>query len=233
MATIWDLAQASLKKRRQVREEAAKRENPLDRELPLSLHLDGKIEITAALLPESLHTKFPQGAHIVDDFSKTRILGQDTFRVLLIPEEGETPSYLRIVRNGAVAAVRWFAKLDEVFPGSSEEWQFWLDDKEGSIGLQLFQSKNGTLFNRLLEPENPARIQPIKYSERVYLDRYDENETRVIKHSSMLYGRKVEDDICPCDEYLFLSAVEERDGSYVTIDVGVDLDVTTNLKVVY
>lgn len=76
-------------------------------------------------------------------------------------------------------------------------------------------------------------FDPVAFTERLVLDRYDAAATQVIEQRSMLYGRKVEDDVCPCDEFVLLSAYRERDASYVSIDVGVDLDFNVNVKVIY
>ena len=230
--TIWELIKAKREKSRQEKLTALQMANPLDRNLPFGLHLDGKIEITT-LLPEVMDPLFTQGAHLVAGFSEVTIMGQQCFRVLILPEHGDTGSYLLICPMDQETLVRWFVNIDEVFPSSNEEWDFWLSDQDGSIGIQQFQSKDGELFDRLWGAPEESLVEPVCFDERLVLSRFDDSETKLIEHRSMLYGRAVADDVWPCDQYVLLSACTEPDGSYVSIDVGVDLDFHTNIKVIY
>jgi len=230
--TIWELIKARREKSLQEKLTARQMANPLDRGLPFGLHLDGKLEI-AILLPEPINPLFAQGAHIIEGFSEVTLMGYKCFRVLLRPEQGETGSYFLISQKDDETLVRWFINVDEVFPSSDEEWDFWLSDEDGSIGIQQFQSKDGELFDRLWGAREESMVEPVCFEERLVLNRFDDSETKSIEHRSMLYGREVRDDICPCDEYVLLSACKEDDGSYVSIDVGVDLDINANIKVIY
>ena len=230
--TIWEIIKAKRERLRQEKLTALQMANPLDRNLPFGLHLDGKIEISS-LLPDVMNPLFTQGAHLVEGFSEVTIMGQECFRVLILPEVGGTGSYLLICQMDQETLVRWFVNIDEVFPSSNEEWDFWLSDEDGSIGIQQFQSKEGVLFDRLWGAPEDSIVEPVCFDERLVLNRFDDSETKMIEHRSMLYGRAVEDDICPCNQYMLLSACTERGGSYVSIDVGVDLDLNTNIKVIY
>ena len=230
--TIWELLKAKREKLRQEKLTALQMANPLDRNLPFGLHLDGKIDI-AALLPDALNPLFTQGPQVIAGFSEVTIMDQQCFRVLLLPELGDTGSYLLICPMEQETLVRWFVNIDAVYPSSNEEWDFWLSDQDGSIGIQQFQSKDNELFDRLWgAPEDPI-VEPVCFDERLVLNRFDEAETKFIGHRSMLYGRELADDVCSCDQYILLSACTEPDGSYVSIDVGVDLDFHANIKVIY
>lgn len=231
--TIWQLIKANRDKKREQKVVAAQMANPLDGNLPFGIHVDGKIEINALLPEQGMSARFIQGAHIVEGFSEFMLMGYCCFRVLIRPEEGGGDSYLLILKKGSEILVRWFVGLDDVYPSSKDEWNFWLSKKDGSIGLQQFQLKEGTLFNRLWGSSEEMFVEPIRFQEKVILDRYDSSDCKVVEQCSMLYGRKVEDEICPCEEYVFLSACTERDGSYVSIDVGVDLVINANIKVIY
>ena len=230
--TIWELIKAKRERLRQEKLTALQMANPLDRNLPFGLHIDGKIDITT-LLPEGMDPLFTQGAHIVEGFSEVTIMGQQCFRVLIFPEDGGSGSYLLICQMEQETFVRWFVNIDEVFPSSNEDWDFWLSDQDGSIGIQQFQSKDGVLFERLWGAPEESIIEPVCFDERLVLNRFDDSETKLVEHRSMLYGRAVADDVWPCDEYVLLSACSECDGSYISIDVGVDLDFITNIKVIY
>lgn len=235
--TLWELTKRQFEKRRQKQQEVEQRVNPLDRNLPFGLHLDGKIKIDP-LLPEGLSAQFPVGEHIVDDFSETKVLGQTWFRVILLAEKDNSPSYLWIFydkANPAQSCVRWFVQLDEIFPASKEEWDFWLSDVDGYIGVQQFQTKGeeAKLFDRIWGQSSDVRIEPIHFREEIILDRYDRSKTHFMEHRSMLYGREVKDVVCESNEYINLSACTEGDESHISIDVGVDLVVGSDITVIY
>ncbi len=230
--TIWELIKAKREKARQQQATALQMANPLDRGLPFGLHLDGKIEITT-LLPEAIKPMFVQGAQLIEGFSEVELMGYQCFRVLMRPEQGATGSYLQICQKDRETLVRWFVNVDEVFPASDGDWDFWLSEEDGSIGFQQFQSKDGALFDRLWGDQEATMVEPVRFEERLVLNRFDDSETKVIENLAMLYGRAVEDDVCPCDAYALLSACKERDGSHVSIDIGVDLDFNANVKVIY
>lgn len=230
--TIWELIKAKREKVRQQKATALQMASPLDHCLPFGLHLDGKIEITT-LLPEAMNHLFIQGAHLIEGFSKMTLMGYQCFRVLIRPEHGERGSYLLICQKDHETLVRWFINIDEVFPASDEEWDFWLSEEDGSIGIQQFQSKDGALFDRLWGDKESSIVEPVRFKERLVLNRFDDSETKAMTNLSMLYGRTVGDDLCSCDEYALLSACKEREGSHVSIDIGVDLNFNANVKVRY
>jgi len=230
--TIWEFIKAKRAKAQREKSSALQLANPLDRGLPFGLHLDGKIEITT-LLPEVMTPLFVQGAHMIEGFSEVTLMGYQCFRVLVHSEQEDAGSYLLICQKDHETLVRWFVNIDEVFPSSSEEWDFWLNDEDGSIGIRQFQMKDGTLFDRLWGAREESIVEPVCFEERLVLNRFDDSATIFMEHRSMLYGREVEDDVWPCNEYVLLSACTERDGSHVSIDVGVDLDFNANIKVIY
>ncbi len=230
--TIWELVKAKREKARLQKLSALQMANPLDRALPFGLHIDGKIDISI-LLPDAIDPLFSQGAHIIEGFSEVSLMDYTCFRVMLRQEQDESGSYLWITQKDHEIFARWFVNIDEVFPSSTEEWDFWLSDDDGSIGIQQFQMKDGSLFDRLGGAREDSIVEPVCFDERLVLNRFDDTETKFIEHRSMLYGREVGDDVCPCDEYVLLSACSERDGSCVSIDVGVDLDLSANIKVIY
>ncbi len=237
--TIANILAAKWRKRTEAREEAEKTRHPLDTGLPLGLRINGKIEINILLPEKAMNATFPQGAHIVHGFSQTEVIGHMCTKVILATEDEKTHSYFWIFQDDQGLSVKWFVKHDEVFPSTKEEWSVWLDEKEGLIGLPSFQLKNksadvpGDLFDNLWSGGATDRTEPPTYTEVVQLDKYDANETETVKHTSMLYGRGVEDEVCPTDEFLLVEILEGKEGAHVSLFVGVELTPATDLKVLY
>jgi hypothetical protein len=176
MATIAELVRRNFAARKKRAVDETRRANPLDRELPFMLHIDGKIRIDP-LLGDALKKKFPQGPHLVQAFSSGFFLGKRFFRVFLCSEDKGAQSYLWIIQDGQDFSVRWFVEFDKVYPGSEDEWGFWISKIDGSIGLDVFETKpeagqeTGVAYNRMWQP-GKRYVFPVPYSEIVYPDRY-------------------------------------------------------------
>ncbi len=231
MATILEIVKRSFADRRERARIAEAHAHPLDIDLPLRLHIDGKIDLHP-LVPEGMQARFPSGTHIVQAFARSTVLGNPCIRALLHAEQGDAVSYLWIIQDAEGALVRWFVPLDVVYPQDDDGWNFWISEKDGSIGYPAFQSGEGVVYDRLWQP-GESQILPVSFTETFFPDRFDLSKQFSVKHDSMLYGRRVEDPICPRDELVLLSSVEEPDGNYVSIDIGIDLDPTVDMKVVY
>jgi hypothetical protein len=230
MATIAEMIKSSFARRRERRLEEEHKANPLDKDLPLGLCIDCKIEIHPSL-PQGMNMKPLGRTHLVQAFSRAVVSGKTSFKVLLHSEEGEEISYLWIQEDAKGLAVRWFVTLDEVFPENDEEWDFWFADKDGSIGLPEFQTKDGISYQRLWQPGSAWRIEPVSYTETMFPDRYDSSKRFDVAHDCMLYGRNVGNDASARDELIMLSGVKEPEGNHIAIDIGIDLDPTTDLSV--
>src|SRR4030095_12968548 len=61
--------------------------------------------------------------------------------------------------NGQPDECRYFSRFDEVVPSSQEEWAFWLDAAEGTIGWPEFQTKDGKGYTRVWA-QGGARVAP-------------------------------------------------------------------------
>mgnify|MGYP001351119751 CR=1 FL=1 len=80
---------------------------------------------------------------------------------------------------------RFFSWIDTVSPGSRAEWDEWLNDENGIMGLPSFQTKDGTEWSRVLMSGNPHRLSPTECWNSVVSQ---EGETDYSYHS-MLYVR--------------------------------------------
>ena len=126
-----------------------------------------------------------------------------------------------------VEECKLFMPYDEVYP---EDWDFWLSEKDGYIGLDIFQTKDQTQYFRVWENDDAkrvveqdqkgnqiTRIPPVQLTEKLYLDPYGE-ETEMVKYElTMLYGRHVNDkvDEIPCCCPLSMKRMEHRFRSWL------------------
>ena len=212
----------------------------IDKDLPLGLRFNAIVEIPEVdfiLGGSDLKIKHPGASNSVVSYGAFPIGDSSVHRFYL--ESSDTIYMLQIVLDmkKIVEECKLFMPYDVVYP---EDWGFWLSDKDGYIGLSVFETKDHTQYFRVWENDDAAqvveedkdgsrltRVPTVQFIEKVYLDPYGE-VTESIKYDSMLYGRHVNDKV---DEYLLLSAVDEKDGASVQIMVGVELQVKS-IKVI-
>lgn len=204
----------------------------IDKNLPLGIRIQGIVEIPQVdfiLGGESLKIRHPGSGNVVVSYGTFPVGGSVTHRFYL--NAADLVYMLQIVtdRNLGIEECKLFMPYDEIYP---QDWGFWLSDKDGYIGYESFQTKDGVRYDRVWDNEEGkvvvesddqgnqiTRIPPFEYLETIYLSPYgDESET--VKYDSMLYGRQVNENV---DEYLLLSAVNEKEGASVQILVGIEL----------
>ncbi|UEM01628.1 YjfK family protein [Skermanella rosea] len=145
--------------------------------------------------------------------------GAATLHRLYLPEE---TGFFQIHLNtaGQPDECRFFSLVDEVHPGSEEEWGFWLDQREGMIGWPEFQTKDGKVYPRAWAPGS-SRIQP----HTMYENGTDANGMTVRTLTTMLYAAPTgAADPAPPTEYIMVSAVEEGSRAWVDIHAGIDVN---------
>lgn len=235
MATIWQLVNKSFANRRQSKAQAERQANPIDKDLPLDIHIGGKLIINhlGSKLVDNITFRSPGDTHIVEAFSRGKLFGKEFFRIMLVEEKTSAKSYLFIMKDEKGIAIRWFYELDEVIPQIPEEWEFWLSKEDGVIGQPSFKSKDGIFYNRVWVKDLKKQVAPVIYSETVYLDRYDAGRKVLVEHKCMLYGRSVGSEIGVLFDELFLVSATKGSGeNSIKISVGVDID-STELRVSY
>jgi hypothetical protein len=127
---------------------------------------------------------------------------------------------LHLGADGRADECRYFSRLDEVTPGSADEWGAWLDPAQGMIGWPRFQTKDGVLYDRVWNPGG-ARIAPRELTETVE----DLQGVKTRKLSAMLYGRATGAAApAPPTEYILLAAVEAGEQAFVEIHAGIDVN---------
>jgi len=236
MNGTWRILKAvAAKKGAEVRSAFSSRKGaPMDRNLPLGLHLQGKIELEVTrftLYGDRLLTVFPGREQLVIAYGRIPF-GDGVLHRFYLQGEQDAQSLLEILVDpkGAIQDCRLFRTLDEVTPNDSEEWGFWLDPQDGSIGWSAFETRDGVLFDCAWDDADADRVAPFELQETVYLDSAGQ-QTVTVDHQAMLYGRWAdeEDEVA---EYVLLSAEDQDETAFVHIQVGVDVN-PMGIKVVY
>lgn len=220
----------------------AKKAEPVDRGLPLGLHIDSVLELdeTVFLLLEGV-SKFPspQPEQKVVAWGKTSFDDEWTIHTFYLQSttDVEDESLLRIVLDsaGTIVECRLFRTVDRVFPETSGEWGFWIHPETGVIGQDPFQAKDETLYERVWENGQREHIPPYEFKEVIFGDRY-EGPVATFEIESMLYGRDLNETKDAEDELPeFILIQSETDVSNneasVHIMIGVDISPMTSIKV--
>ena len=102
-----------------------------------------QLEIALAQAEGSL-IKAPESNDKIIAVGSYRLLNHEVFHSYL----SDGKSFLRTIKG--TDEVYLFTPQDEIFPANSEDWDFWLNDKEGLIGWSQFQVDNNTpiVYNR-------------------------------------------------------------------------------------
>jgi len=145
--------------------------------------------------------------------------GAATLHRLYLPEE---KGFFQIHLNtaGQPDECRFFSLVDEVHPGSEDEWAFWLDPAEGMIGWPEFQTKDGKVYPRLWAPGS-SRVPP----RTLYENGTDVKGVTVRTLNTMLYAAPTgAADPAPGTEYIMVSAVEQGGQAWVEVHAGIDVN---------
>jgi len=127
---------------------------------------------------------------------------------------------LHLGRDGTPDECRYFSLLDQVTPGSQEEWGAWLDPAQGMIGWPQFQTKDGKLYDRAWAPGS-SRVDPRPLVETLQ----DLKGTGTRKLAAMLYaGPTGAPSPAPQQEYILVTAIEDGGQAWVEIHCGIDVN---------
>jgi hypothetical protein len=213
----------------------------IDRDLPMGLRIGSMVNITSAdaiLAGDQLKIKIPPQDMMVMAYGKFAVGPYAGHRFYMSSDSGELYT-LQIVTDekGKITECKLFSLHDE-FPETN--WDFWLSDRDGYIGLSAFDLKDGTRYLRAWENDldeividsndsgQITHIPPVKYSETVYTDPFG-IEKRQIDYDSMMYGRDVTTDI---QEYMMVSAAQEPGSATVQIIIGLMME-PASIKVLF
>jgi hypothetical protein len=216
--------------------------NRIDMDLPLGFRINALVEIPQVdfiLAGDQLKIKHPGLSNSVSAMGKFP-MGQYMWYRFYLPTT-EKLYMLQVImgENKRVGDCKLFMPYDEVYPENSDEWDFWLSPNDGYIGYSEFKLKDETSYARewqggteqVLEDDGRGnritRIQPYEMLETVYFDPYGK-ESDTVRHTSMMYSRWINHDL---QEYLLVSADEDKDGAAIEIMTGVKLEPAT-IKVI-
>jgi hypothetical protein len=116
---------------------------------------------------------------------------------------------------------RYFSLLDEIVPSSTEEWAFWLDEREGVIGWPEFQARDGKVYTRLWT-QGDARVAPRVLTETLT----DTTGTTSRERQAMLYAAPTDAPApAPPTEYMLVAAADQGGQAWVEIYAGIDVPV--------
>jgi hypothetical protein len=126
---------------------------------------------------------------------------------------------LHLDENGNPDECRYFVLVDEVSPGSPDEWAFWLDERDGMIGWPQFQMKDGKLYERAWAA-GTERVPPHSFTEQIVTP----NGARTVKLHAMLYAAPTGVQApAPEAEYLLVAAVDAGSQAWVELRAGIDV----------
>jgi hypothetical protein len=219
------------KKKQQVKDffSGDKPPEPADEGLPFNIFVGSTIavsEIPFTIGGDNLSVKQPEGDNVVHAFSKTPIDSSIIYRFYVgVGSDAEHMIQIITDEKGTMEECRLFRTHAEVFPESQDEWDFWIGEEDGYIGLQQFQDRDGTLFERLWSGSDEPRVEPVRFTEIINLDRYARDSVAV-EHEDMLYGRvAVEEPNMTLNEYRLLAFEDnQKYGSKIHIMGGIDLE---------
>lgn len=214
-------AKGFLKKKKQV--------EAIDKKLPFDIHIGSSIKFDQSpyiVYSGKLKISSPGESCIVAAYGKIELDASLVHRFYLYDNDNEeNTSILQIIvdeDNSGVEECRLFKSEDEIFPDDQEEWAFWLDEEEGYIGWNIFQDKKENIYDRIWGKEDTERIEPVCFSETVFLDKYGENVS-LVENTAMLYGRWI-DEANEMAELILISAEESgNDSALVQIYAGIDI----------
>lgn len=205
----------------------------VDGGLPLGLKINNVIELPTTkfvLGKGQFLSENPGKKHYVTGYSKVQMFDDSYCRFYLSSDDGEKTSVLEVLHEGdKVLACTLFQEYDEIEPECAEDWEAWLNDRDGMIGDLIFnvlQDDEEIPFHRVVASDHEERIEPESFSERVITDPFD-SQGIFFRNQGMFYVRDVQAGRREETEQLFLTCEENNNEAKIRIFVGVEIEPTT------
>lgn len=190
--------------------------HPLYPKLPDTLRIGAilAVEPGEALRYEGLGLTLPlpSGEIVVEAVSGMELFGLTISRAYVKYGERQAVYQFQQQKDGALLDVNCLQVLQEVFPGTPDDWDTWLGEG-GLIGGQDITSPDGVRYTR--DWGDGTYAEPVEAQERIFVD--PTKEPIVVEHKMMLYSRELGDS----REYLLVSADDEPGQALVRILTGV------------
>ena len=242
MATTWQLFKDIAKKKLTWQDQPTDKPR-IDKDLPLGIRIGSMLTISSPeliLAADKLKIKAPAGGLTVIAYGSFSIKPFNLHRFYVADNQDSLYTLQVITKqdDGSIDEVKLFSLFDEIF---TDNWSFWLDEKEGYIGYSIFDLKDGTRYFRdwsndleeiVLQENNDLKIThipPLEFKETYYSNPYGER-IETMEHQAMQYGREVAEQV---DEYLLVS-VADKSGEYASVQIMVGLPVEpASIKVLF
>ncbi len=206
----------------------------IDSNLPLGIKINcmiGLDETKFILHGDLLKVQSPGGGkHTVTAAEKFRIGSLEMFRIYLESNDTGNSSLLQIsLDDNSISGITLFRIYDEIYPANEDEWDQWLNDKNGLIGYQDFQITNddGSVFEyQRLWGGDDTYTEPFHFNSTVACDPYGTSGMKM-RSTGMIYGRDISDAF---KEFLFIAheTVLRDDGDIdeekVVLFIGIGLE---------
>jgi Protein of unknown function (DUF2491) len=127
---------------------------------------------------------------------------------------------LHLDPSGHPDECRYFSLLDQVTPGTGDEWAFWLDPTQGLIGWPEFQTKDGKLYGRAWTPGS-TRVPPHDQTEVL---RDTSGDRSRLLHAMLYAAPSGAAPPAPDTEYILVAAVEQEGQAWVEVHAGIDIN---------
>jgi hypothetical protein len=136
----------------------------------------------------------------------------------------KSEAMLQIVTvNSVIDEIILFTPFDSVYPQDEEDLTFWVGDHEsdetGLIGQKVFESQDGTNYDRVWVSENEDDIYPVEFEETIVFNHQDK-EGSLVEHKAMLFTRNIS---AGADEFLLVSAEDTGDTGSIELMLGSSL----------
>ncbi|MEO5356731.1 MAG: YjfK family protein [Nitrospirae bacterium YQR-1] len=211
-----------------------KKPERIDINLPLGIKINSMIRLDETKFitnADVLKVQSPGGGiHTVVAGEKFMIGSLKVYRFYIEENESRNQSVLQIpVANDEIEGIVLYQIIEEVYPQSDEQWDFWLNEGTGCIGYKDFkiQEEDGkeTLYYRLWGGDE-RYTKPIFFRSVISTDSYGITGMKTESHG-MVYGREISETL---QEYLFivheklLDNDRELEEAKVVLMAGIDID---------
>lgn len=210
----------------------SKERETIDKDLPLGFRLGAIVTLDQSdfiINRDKLAFESPGEEHYVKAWSEFQIQDTKFYRFYLLGKENEAQSIIEVAMiDGKAEDVKLLQNEVEIMPETSDDWDIWLNKDNGMIGDHVFSSfeNEGTpeetsidYFNQW--GEEGQRINPIQFTEKIFLDRYGDNTEEVIT-TGCLYARPISEDE-ETVEYMMVGQEEMDEDAYVRVLIGVNI----------
>jgi hypothetical protein len=195
-----------------------------EKKYPLGFRLDATVRFDPTpfiLAGGKLKMEAPEGDFFVAAISEFSIAGV-ACRRFYIKNLEDREYVLQMAGAKGKEDLTLYQTMDEIFPGSEDEWDTWLNPETGLIGYIDFNTPDGDVYARALRNGGPQCVSPVSYEERIEA----KDVSMTIDHQEMYYEREIEIEGAgePVYEYLCVAREEDDEGAQVRIMAGTDID---------